>query len=99
MHAQVVAEADLVDGLRISHIRTRTGRLIDLVLERDYGQILALKVKLGLSAGKDDFKDLVWLQQSLPGRSVTGVVLHAGHEVQIESPTLAAIPMSKFWLY
>ncbi len=99
VHAQVVAEADLVDGLRISHIRTRTGRLIDLVLERDDGQILALKVKLGLSAGKDDFKDLVWLQQSLPGKSVTGVVLHAGHEVQIQSPTLAAIPMSKFWLY
>ena len=99
VYGQIVSEADLTDGITITHIRTRTGRLIDLVLERDDGSILAIKVKAALAADKDDFKDLVWLQQSLPEKNVIGIVLHAGHDVQVESPTLAAIPMSKFWLY
>ncbi|MBQ9239937.1 MAG: ATP-binding protein [Duodenibacillus sp.] len=99
VYGQIASEADLVDGISITHVRTRTGRVIDFVLERDDGHVLAIKVKAAVRADKDDFRDLVWLQQSLPEKNVTGIVLYAGHDVQVESPTLAAIPMSKFWLY
>ena len=66
-------------GRRIHFWRDRSGREVDLILEKD-GQLVALELKSGSNTAISDASGIAALKESLPRRNPLhrGVVLHGG---------------------
>ena len=70
---------------------------VDFVLEgRDDG-LVGVEVKASASVDGKDFKGLLHLRETEPGRFRRGVVLYAGREVVPFGGDLWAVPLSMWW--
>ena len=78
------------------HFRDRSGREVDLVLERP-GRIVGLEVKSATSVGRGDARSLIWLRDQLADSFHLGAVLYAGDLPFRIDDRIWALPISTLW--
>lgn len=83
--------------LGLWHYRTQGNQEVDFVLEDRTGGLVGVEVKASASVDGKDFKGLLHLQETEPGRFRRGLVLYAGREVVPFGEGLWAVPLSMWW--
>lgn len=89
---RVYAEAA---SARVGHLRTKeTDREVDLIVERDDHQVVAIEVKLSESIVDHDVRHLHWLGGQLGDRLADAVVLTSGREAYRRRDGVAVVPLA-----
>src|SRR5207244_10150195 len=79
------------------HFRTETGEEVDLVLERNDGQVIAVEIKAGSRISGEDFRGLRQLKERLGPRLEEGVVLHTGEHAYTHDDWVTVLPLAQIW--
>lgn len=79
------------------HFRDQEMREVDIVLERDDGNIAGIEVKASATVRSSDFKGLLTLADVCGDRFAFGAVLYDGKDVVPFGNRLAAVPISSLW--
>jgi uncharacterized protein len=85
-------EAPVITG----HFRTSTGNEVDLVLERDDGQVIAFEIKAGSRVHREDLRGLQTLKDRLGSRLATAIVLYTGTHAY-EHEGVMVLPLDRLW--
>lgn len=83
--------------VELSHLRTRDGREVDVVLQSRDGRVAAVEVKAGTAVRGQDAGVLRWLAGAVGDRFVQGVVLYAGDRVVALDDRTTLLPISAVW--
>jgi predicted AAA+ superfamily ATPase len=83
--------------VRFHHYRDNAQREVDLVLERNSGDVIGVKIKAAATAGERDFRGLEFLREKLGRRFKAGAVLYAGDKTLPFGDRLAAVPIAGLW--
>ena len=95
---EVLKQASWWDGPVIpGYFRTETGDEVDLVLERDDGQVIAFEVKAGTRVGSEDFNGLRYLRQRLGPRLHHAIVLYTGEHAYSYEGWATVLPLDRLW--
>jgi hypothetical protein len=84
-------------GYTLLHYRDCDNKEVDLVLELEGGQVIAIEIKASSSFARKDFTGLKALRDLLGSRFHCGIVLYTGTEVQPFGERLYAAPISSIW--
>lgn len=83
---------------QLFHLRDRDGRHeVDLLVEYPDGRVVAIEVKAGATATREDARHLIWLRQQLGDRLLCGLVLHTGRHTFVLDERIAAAPIACIW--
>ena len=85
------------EPVSLFHYRDKAQREVDVVLERNSGEIAGVEVKAAATVSSADFAGLRYLREKLGARFRAGVVLHTGAETLPFGDRLAAVPLSGLW--
>ena len=80
-----------------SHFRTEAGDEVDLVLERDDGQVIAIEVKAGSRISGEDFRGLRQLKERLGPRLEEAIILHTGIHEYTHDDWITVLPLDRVW--
>ena len=76
---EILKQASWSDApVTIGHFRTEAGDEVDLVLERNDGQVIAVEIKAGSRFSGEDFRGLRQLKDRLGPRLEDAIILHTG---------------------
>ena len=81
----------------LHHIRTSTGKEVDIVLEDRRGRVVGIEIKASATLGQRAFAGLRLLTEELGKRFLRGVVLYTGETVVPYAPNLHALPIRSLW--
>ncbi|MGA7703404.1 MAG: ATP-binding protein [Solirubrobacteraceae bacterium] len=79
------------------HWRTHEGDEIDLVMEREDGQVVALEVKAASRVLGADLRSLIRLRHKLGSQFLGGVVLYTGTRAYSYESDLHIVPIDRLW--
>jgi hypothetical protein len=79
------------------HFRTEAGEEVDLVLERDDGQVIAVEIKAGSRISSEDFRGLRQLKERLGPRLEEALVLHTGEHAYKHDDWITVLPLDRLW--
>jgi predicted AAA+ superfamily ATPase len=79
------------------HFRTEAGDEVDLVLERDDGQVIAFEIKAGTRIGSDDLRGLRQLKQRLGPRLDEAIILYTGAHAYQHDDWITIVPLDRLW--
>lgn len=89
---RTIAEAE---GARVGHLRTHDSREeIDLIVEGDEGQIVAIEVKLSPDVRDQDVRHLKWLREKMPDDVVDMIVVTTGEFAYRRADGVAVVPLA-----
>ncbi|MCL2848685.1 MAG: ATP-binding protein [Micrococcales bacterium] len=95
---EILKEVSWMDGIAaVGHWRTFDGDEVDLVVERDDGQVVAFEVKAGRRASGDSFRSLAKLRTALGDAFTLGVLFHTGERSFRYDDRLIALPIDRLW--
>lgn len=95
---EVLKQVSWLDrGLRVGHYRTSDGDEVDLVIENDDGDVLALEVKAGGTYRREDLRGLAHLRDKLGDRFLGGVLLYTGDRAAAVDDRLYLAPVDSLW--
>lgn len=86
------------EPVSLFHYRDNKQREVDIVLERNNGQIAGIEIKAAASVTSGDFAGLRHLRDKRGTSFSTGVVLYTGAETLPFGDRLAAVPISSLWI-
>lgn len=93
--AQSVRVYAAAASARVGHLRTHdTGHEVDLIVEGEDRNVVALEVKLSESVGDKDVRHLNWLQDQLGDRLADRVVLTTGEHAYRRQDGVAVVPLA-----
>lgn len=81
----------------IYHYRDTSKAEVDIVLERDNGQLIGIEIKASASVGEDDFRGLAQFAEVVGKRLECGVVFYTGSRIlpfKINNNQFFAIPIA-----
>jgi predicted AAA+ superfamily ATPase len=81
----------------VGYFRTESGDEVDLVLERDDGQVIAFEIKAGTRVGGEDLRGLRQLRDRLGARLQQAVVLYTGEHAYTQDGWITVLPMDRLW--
>ena len=81
----------------LSHLRTRDGDEIDIILEDSQGRIVAIEVKASATLRPNDFNAMKKLQLAMGERFVRGLILHDHDRITPVDERIHAAPLSLLW--
>ena len=81
----------------VGYFRTERGDEVDLVLERDDGQVIAFEVKAGTRVGGEDLHGLRLLKERLGPRLQEAVILYTGQYAYRYEDWAWVLPLSQLW--
>src|SRR5258705_8232184 len=84
-------------NVRLYHLRTASGREVDLVIEARDGTVAGVESKLTGSVRAGDFSGLRAMRDQLGARFGGGVVVHTGRDTLPFGDRLWAVPISALW--
>ncbi len=87
----------LDEAVTLGHWRTHDNVEVDLVIERDDGQVAAIEVKATGRITDESFRPLRTLRDALPNRFTTGIVLYLGQHTIRTNDGLYAAPVDSLW--
>ncbi|WP_375001732.1 ATP-binding protein [Aeromicrobium sp. CTD01-1L150] len=80
---------------RVGHLRTKeTDHEIDLIVESDDREVVAIEVKLAASVGDADVQHLNWLHDQIGDRLVDRVLITAGNYAYRRPDGVAVVPLA-----
>ena len=79
------------------HFRTAAGHEVDLVLERDDGQVVAFEVKAGSRIHGEDVRGIHELRGKLGQRLAAAIILYTGTYSYVHEG-IAVLPLDRLWL-
>lgn len=79
------------------YFRTDSGEEVDLVLERDDGQVIAFEIKAGTRVGGEDLRGLRLLKDRLGPRLQEAIILYTGEYVYRHNDWTWVLPLSQLW--
>jgi predicted AAA+ superfamily ATPase len=79
------------------YFRTEAGDEVDLVLERDDGQVIAFEIKAGTRISGEDLRGLRLLKDRLGPRLQEAVVLYTGEHAYRHDGWIWILPLSQLW--
>ena len=79
------------------YFRTEAGDEVDLVLERDDGQVIAFEIKAGTRVSGEDLRGLRLLKDRLGPRLEEAVVLYTGEYAYRNDGWIQIMPLSQLW--
>ncbi len=79
------------------HYRTRDNVEVDIILENNRSQVVAIEVKAAATVKGEDFRGLRHLADRLGDDLVAGYVLYTGTETLPFGPRFRAVPVSALW--
>jgi uncharacterized protein len=79
------------------YFRTEAGDEVDLVLERDDGQVIAFEVKAGSRVSPDDLRGLRLLKDRLGKRLQNAIVLYTGEHAYTRDGWITVLPLDRLW--
>ncbi|MDJ1371430.1 ATP-binding protein [Gulosibacter molinativorax] len=83
------------ESARVGHLRTRNGdREVDLIVEGQEGQIVAVEVKLAATVGDEDVRHLLWLRRQLGDRIADLVIITTGEYAYRRRDGIVVVPLS-----
>jgi uncharacterized protein len=83
--------------VQVGHFRTATGDEVDLVLERDDGQVIAFEVKAGSRIHGEDLRGLQALRDRLGSRLAASMILYTGAHAYRHEDGTAVVPLDSLW--
>lgn len=81
----------------IGHFRSGAGDEVDLVLERDDGQVIAFEIKAGSRVHGEDLQGLRLLKERLGGRLDAAIVLNTGVHAYMQDGWINVLPLDRLW--
>jgi hypothetical protein len=85
-------------SVRLHHWRISGGAEVDLVLERDDGQVIGVESKARDTVTNEDFRGLTALRDLLGEQFTQGIVLHTGQQGAIGfGDRLLSLPIAALW--
>ncbi len=81
----------------VGYWRTEAGDEVDLILERDDGQVIAFEVKAGTRVGSEDLRGLRLLKDRLGSRLQEAIVLYTGEHAYRHDGWIWIMPLSQLW--
>ena len=81
----------------VGYFRTERGDEVDLVLERDDGQVIAFEIKAGTRIGGEDLHGLRLLKERLGPRLQEAVILYTGQYAYRYEDWAWVLPLSQLW--
>lgn len=95
---ELLRQSDWSDEpLAMFHYRDKEQREVDVVLERNTGEVVCVEVKAAATATGRDFAGLRHLRDRLGARFKAGVLLYTGSETLPFGERLSAVPVSGLW--
>lgn len=95
---EIAKQASVIDEpLILAHFRDRSGKEVDLVIERADGSVIAIEVKSATSATRADAAGLRFLRDRLGPRFASGVILHTGPVTANLGERIWAVPVAGLW--
>ena len=79
------------------HFRTESGDEVDLVLERDDGQVIAVEIKAGSRISGEDLRGLRQLKDRLGPRLKEAIILHTGEHAYTHDDWITTLPLDRLW--
>lgn len=79
------------------HYRTKDKVEVDVILENNRRQVVAVEVKAAATVKAEDFRGLRHLAERLGDDLIAGFVLYTGTETLPFGPRFRAIPISALW--
>jgi hypothetical protein len=84
--------------VRLHHWRVSGGAEVDVVLERDNGEIVGIESKAADTVTADDFRGLATLRDLVGTQFIQGIVLHTGRQPAIGfGDRLVSLPIASLW--
>lgn len=84
--------------VRLHHWRVSGGAEVDVILERDDGQVVGIESKATDTVTANDFRGLAALRDLIGPQFVQGVVLHTGRQGGIGfGDRLVSLPIASLW--
>ncbi|MFE5507345.1 ATP-binding protein [Amycolatopsis japonica] len=84
--------------VRLHHWRVSGGAEVDVVMERDDGQVVGIEAKARDTVTAADFRGLAQLRDLLGDQFTQGIVLHTGSQGAISfGDRLMALPLDSLW--
>ena len=95
---EVLKQASWSDApVTAGHFRTEAGDEVDLVLERDDGQVIAIEVKAGSRISGEDFRGLRQLKERLGTRLEEAIILYTGEHAYTHDDWITILPLDRLW--
>ena len=95
---EVLKQASWSDApVTAGHFRTEAGDEVDLVLERDDGQVIAIEVKAGSRISGEDFRGLRQLKERLGPRLEEAIILYTGEHAYTHDDWITILPLDRLW--
>jgi uncharacterized protein len=95
---EILKQASWSDApVTAGHFRTEAGDEVDLVLERDDGQVVAVEVKAGSRISGEDFRGLRQLKEHLGPRLEEAIILHTGGHAYVHDDWVTVLPLDRLW--
>lgn len=82
----------------MGYFRTERGDEVDLVLERDDGQVIAFEIKAGTRVSGEDVHGLRLLTERLGPRLQEAVIFYTGQYAYRYEDWAWVLPLSQLWL-
>jgi predicted AAA+ superfamily ATPase len=95
---EILKQASWFDApVTAGHFRTEAGDEVDLVLERDDGQVIAIEVKAGSRISGEDFRGLRQLKERLGPRIEEAIILYTGEHAYTHDSWITILPLDRLW--
>jgi predicted AAA+ superfamily ATPase len=95
---EILKQVSWWDGpVSIGHFRTNLGDEVDLVLERDDGQVIAFEVKAGSRIHGEDLRGFRMLRDKLGRRFHAGIILYTGTYAYTHEDGVTVLPLDSLW--
>jgi predicted AAA+ superfamily ATPase len=95
---EILKQASWSDApVTAGHFRTAAGGEVDLVLERDDGQVIAFEVKAGTRVHDEDLRSLRFLKERLGSRLEAAIVLNTGVHAYTRDGWITIQPLDRLW--
>lgn len=95
---EILKQASWSDApVAAGHFRTEAGDEVDLVLERDDGQVIAFEIKAGTRISGEDLRGLRQLKERLGTRLSEAIVLHTGAHAYTHDAWIKILPLDRLW--
>ena len=95
---EILKQASWSDApVTAGYFRTEAGDEVDLLLERDDGQVIAFEIKAGTRVGREDLRGLRLLKDRLGPRLQEAIVLYTGEHAYQYDEWIWVLPLSSLW--
>ena len=96
---EILKQASWSDApVTAGHFRTEAGDEVDLVLERDDGQVIAIEIKAGSRISGEDFRGLRQLKERLGLRLEEAIILYTGDHAYTHDDWITILPFDRLWV-